>query len=107
MGISDFAVELGRSPEAAADKSEWAETKQDGEALRDVAVDDLGKAKVAVVSHDVETLGFDTGRVHGAPFQILLGEFGVGRGLCLLGDRVQGRGAVDGLRCASYVCCSV
>lgn len=45
----------------------------------------------------VEGLSLDTGRVHGPPFQVHLGQLGVRRVVRLLGHRLDGLGAVDGL----------
>lgn len=65
--------------------------------LRNVAVDQLNHDQCSVVSHDVEGLGLDVGVLVGLPAQIILGQDSVGGLLSLLGDRLDGIRAIDGL----------
>ena len=65
--------------------------------LRNVGVDDLGKGELATVRHQVEALRLDAGRLHGRPFQVISGGFGIRSGLGLLSNRPDGLGAVDRL----------
>lgn len=67
------------------------------ESLRNVRVDDLGKGELAAVRHEVEALRLDASRLHGLPFQVILGGLGIGSRLGLLGDRLDSLGAVDRL----------
>jgi hypothetical protein len=64
---------------------------------RNVAVDDLNHADVAAVGHKVPGLSLDTGRVDCEPLHVISGQLGVGLGLCLLADGLDGRGSIDGL----------
>lgn len=64
---------------------------------RNVAVNDLDHANVAAVGHEVPGLSLDAGRVDCDPLHVILGQLGVGLGLCLLADGLDGRGSVDGL----------
>lgn len=68
-----------------------------GESLRNVRVDNLGKSELATVRHEVEALRLDASRLHGGPFQVISGGYGIGSGLGLLGDRLDGLGAIDRL----------
>jgi len=52
---------------------------------------------VAAVGHEVPGLGLDTGRVDCDPLHVIPGQLGVGLGLCLLADGLDGRGSIDGL----------
>lgn len=65
--------------------------------LRNVRVDDLGKGELAAVRHEVKALRLDASGLHGLPFQVILGGFGIGSRLGLLGDRPDSLGAVDRL----------
>lgn len=71
--------------------------------IRNVAIDDLGKSDVTVVGSDVETLSLDRGRVHGLPLQAISSDFGVGSLFGLDGNRLDGRGTVDGLLSAGDI----
>jgi hypothetical protein len=66
---------------------------------------------MAAVGGEVPLLRLDAGRVHDNPFQVFLGELGVGDGLCLLGDGLDGVRPVDGLLCAGDIgksgCCAM
>jgi hypothetical protein len=64
--------------------------------IRNVAVDDLEESAMAVVAKKIEGLGFDRGRVHGLPEQVRALQLGMGRLLGFFGDRLDGRGAIDG-----------
>jgi hypothetical protein len=64
---------------------------------RNIAVDDLNHADVAAVGHEVPGLSLDTGRVDCDPLHVIPGQLGVGLGLCLLADGLDGRGSIDGL----------
>lgn len=63
----------------------------------DVVVDDLEEANVAGIRVEVECLRLDVGVVECLPLQIFLGQFGEGRVACILADRLDGFGAIDGL----------
>lgn len=52
---------------------------------------------MAAVGSEVERLRLDAGRVHGNPLQVIFLELGVGRLGGLLGDWLDGFGAIDGL----------
>lgn len=60
------------------------------EALRDIAVDDLGKSCIAVLRDQIETLGLDARRVHCMPFHILSLQLGMWGLLGLFGDGSDG-----------------
>lgn len=79
-GVDDLRVELGGGAHA-----------------EDVAVDDLDEAELAFVAGHVEGLGLDVGGAHDFPAQVILGELGVGDILSLLGDGLNGLGAVFAL----------
>ena len=64
---------------------------------QDVAVDDLGHADATIVACHVEGFAFDVGRVHALPYEVLLGELGVGCRFGLLGDALDGRWSIDRL----------
>lgn len=67
------------------------------ECSRNVAVDDLNHDQIAAVGHDVEGSSLDICVLVGLPFQLVLGENGVGSLLAgLLGDGLDGFGAIDG-----------
>ena len=51
---------------------------------------------MAAVGHEVPGLSLDTGRVDCDPLHVVLGQLGVGLGLCLLADGLNGRGSIDG-----------
>lgn len=74
-----------------------------GENIRNVAVDDLRKTDVAVVRHQIEALGLDTGRLHGRPLQVIAGKFGKRSLFGFFGHRLDRRRAVDGLLSAGDV----
>lgn len=65
--------------------------------VRHVTIDDLGKGELAVFRHEIEGLRLDAGRFHRLPFHVITGEFRIGCRLGLFGDRLDGRGAIDGL----------
>lgn len=65
--------------------------------VRNVAVDDLRETNDAVIRHEVEALGLDASRLHSSPFQVVPDELRVRRLLGLFGNRLDGRGAIDGL----------
>lgn len=73
-------------------------------ASRDVAIDNLDHCKSALVGHDIEGLSLDAGILVCPPFQIVLGQFGVGGGLGLFGDGLDGVGAIDGFLRAGDAC---
>lgn len=64
---------------------------------RNVAVDDLDHEQVPVVGHDVEGLGLHIGVLVSLPALLVLGQDGVRSLGGLLGDRLDGLGAIDGL----------
>ena len=76
-GVDDLRVELCGGADA-----------------EDVAEDDLDQAALTVVGGHVEGLGLDVRRVHDLPAEVVLGEFGEGHILGLLGDGLYGFRAV-------------
>lgn len=62
----------------------------------DVAVNDLGHDESAIIGHNIKCLRLDIGIVIGPPTEVLLGQFGIGGRLGLLGNRPNGFGAIDG-----------
>jgi hypothetical protein len=71
--------------------------------IRNVAIDDLGKSDVTVVATNVEALCLNRGRVHGLPLQAIARDLGVRSLFGLGGNRLDGRGAVDGLLSAGDI----
>lgn len=67
------------------------------ECSRNVAVDDLDHNQIATVSHDVEGSSLNIGVLVSLPFQGVLGQDSVGSLAGLLGDGLNGFGAIDGL----------
>ena len=65
--------------------------------LRNVAVDDLGHANLALFGEEVKGLRLDVGPLHLFPFKVVAGGLGVGSLLGLLSYRSDGRWAIDGL----------
>lgn len=63
----------------------------------------MNHADVTTVSHEVPCLSLDTGRVDCDPLHVILGQLGVGLGLCLLADGLDGRRSVDGLLSAGDI----
>lgn len=66
------------------------------ECSRNVAVNDLDEDQIAAVGYDVEGSSLHIGILVGLPSQILLGQNGVGSLGGLLGDGLDGLGAIDG-----------
>ena len=58
---------------------------------------------MAAVGHEVPGLSLDTGRVDCDPLHVILGQLGVGLGLCLVADGLDGRGSIDGLLSAGDI----
>lgn len=52
---------------------------------------------MTTVSHEVPGLGLDAGRVDCDPLHVILGQLGVGLGLCLLADGLDSGRPIDGL----------
>jgi hypothetical protein len=71
--------------------------------IRNVAIEYLGKGDVTVVAKYVKALRLDRGRVHGLPLQVISRELGIGSLFSLCSDRLDGRGAVDGLLSAGDI----
>jgi hypothetical protein len=71
---------------------------------RNVAVDDLHHDQIATVGHDIKGLSLNIGILISAPPQVVLGQLGIGGLLGLLGDRLNGLGAIDGLLSARNTC---
>lgn len=67
------------------------------ECSRNVAVDDLDHDQCPVVGHDVEGLSLNIGILVRFPAQVIPGHEGIGGLDRLLGDRLDGLGAIDGL----------
>jgi len=63
---------------------------------RNVAVDDLDHDQIAAVGHDVVGSSLHICVLVGLPSQIILGQDGVGSLGGLLGDGLDGLGAIDG-----------
>jgi hypothetical protein len=66
------------------------------ECSRNVVVDDLDHDQITAVGHDVKGGSLHIGVLVGLPSQILLGQDGVGGLAGLLGDGLDGFGAIDG-----------
>ena len=75
--------------------------------LRDIAVNQLHKGKMAIFGVHVESLGFDARGFRSNPFLVLLRENGIGCCLGLLGDGMNGIRAIDRLGGTSHRCNSV
>ena len=81
----------------------WCANRTRDPNSRNVAIDDLDHADVTGLSHEVPGLSLDASRVDCEPFHVILGQLGIGRGLCLLADGLDGRRSVDGLLSAGDV----
>lgn len=71
--------------------------------IRHVTIDELSKGNVAVVAKDVKGVCLNRRRVHSLPLQVISRGLGVGSLLSLCSDRLDGRGAVDGLLSAGDI----
>ena len=72
-----------------------ARGKLGGGGYSDIAVNDLQKGNGAGIAANVEDGSFDAGGVWGLPLEVFLGQMRIGFGL--VGDGLNGFGAVDGL----------
>lgn len=97
FGVEDLGVEMGggMDPSAAVSCRHNSRCRWRGSS-QNVAVDDLDHGQSAVVGHGVKGLGLGIGVLVGAPPQVVLGQFGVGGLLGLLGDGADGIGAIFG-----------
>lgn len=59
-------------------------------ALRDIAVNNLGKSRIAIIRDQVEALGFDARCIHCVPFHVLSLQLGMWGLLSLFGDGSDG-----------------
>ena len=103
VGAEDLEAELAGGADAAASHVSRSQQEPGTEDVRHVTKDDLAKGKNTGVCHEVEALRLDRGRVQRLPFQIIPSQLCVGCRLGLFGDRLDGRGPVDGLLSAGDV----
>ena len=74
-----------------------------GEAVRNIAVDNLCKSDVSVVTVKIEACCFHVCHVGGHPFHILSFQEAIRCGFCLFGHRLNVRCAIDWLLGAGHV----
>lgn len=100
------SVTIHRAPLQCRQAQNEAQGLQEPEQFhsRDVGVDDLHHHHSAIVGHHVEGLSLNIGILIGTPPQVVLGQLGIRGLLSLLGDRLNGLGAIDGLLSARNTC---
>lgn len=103
VGAEDLEAELAGGADAAASHVSQSQRHTGTGDVRHITKDDLAKGKNTGVRHEVEALRLDRGRVQRLPLQIIPRELCVGCRLGFLGDRLDGRGSVDGLLSAGDV----